>query len=73
LEVKSRLRDVLACLDDLEALVWEPYRHEGAGRPPRNPLGILKALVVSVLGTFQAIGNCIGVYGGILILGAYAI
>jgi transposase len=33
-------------LDDLEDVVWEPYRHDGAGRPPRNPLGILKALVV---------------------------
>ncbi|MEM2703488.1 MAG: transposase [Candidatus Bathyarchaeia archaeon] len=40
------LRDVLACLDDLEDVVWEPYRHEGAGRPPRNPVGILKALIV---------------------------
>jgi IS5 family transposase len=38
--------DVLACLDDLEGAVWEPYRHDGAGRPPRNPVGILKALVV---------------------------
>jgi transposase len=33
-------------LDDLEGFVCEPYRHDGAGRPPRNPLGILKALVV---------------------------
>ena len=41
-----RLRDVLACLDDLEDVVWEPYRHSGAGRPPRNPMGILKALIV---------------------------
>jgi len=46
LEVKSRLGDVLACLDDLEDVVCEPYRHCGAGRPPRNPLGILKALIV---------------------------
>jgi transposase len=46
LEVNVRLRDVLACLDDLEEFVWEAYRHNGAGRPPRNPLGILKALVV---------------------------
>jgi transposase len=46
LEVNVRLRDVLACLDDLEEFVWEPYRHDGAGRPPRNPLGILKALIV---------------------------
>jgi len=49
LEVKDRLGDVLACLDDLEDAVWEPYRHEGAGRPPRNPLGILKALVVKLV------------------------
>jgi len=39
-------RDVLSCLDDLEDVVCEPYRHKGAGRPPRNPMGILKALVV---------------------------
>jgi len=44
--VKCRLGDVLACLDDLEAVVWELYRHGGAVMPPRNPLGILKALVV---------------------------
>jgi len=44
--VNVRLRDVLACLDDLEAVVCEPYRHSGAGRPPRNPMGILKALIV---------------------------
>lgn len=44
--MKSRLGDVLACLDDLEDAVWEPYRHDGAGRPPRNPVGILKALTV---------------------------
>lgn len=46
MEVIVRLRDVLACLDDLEEFVCEPYRHKGAGRPPRNPLGILKALIV---------------------------
>jgi len=33
-------------LDDLEDVVWEPYRHSGAGRPPRNPMGILKSLIV---------------------------
>jgi len=44
--VKSRLGDVLACLDVLEEFVCEPYRHSGAGRPPRNPMGILKALIV---------------------------
>jgi len=44
--VSVRLGDVLACLDDVEGFVCEPYRHSGAGRPPRNPMGILKALVV---------------------------
>jgi hypothetical protein len=44
--VNVRLRDVLACLDDLEEFVCEPYHHSGAGRPPRNSLGILKALIV---------------------------
>jgi hypothetical protein len=44
--VNVRLGDVLACLDDLEEFVWKPYRHTGACRPPRNPLGILKALIV---------------------------
>jgi hypothetical protein len=33
-------------LDDLEDVVWETYRHDGASRSPRNPLGILKALIV---------------------------
>jgi hypothetical protein len=44
--VNVGLGDVLACLDGLEGFVCEPYRHSGAGRPPRNPLGILKALTV---------------------------
>jgi IS5 family transposase len=44
--VKDRLGDVLACLDDLEAAFWKPYRHSGAGRPPKSPPGILKALMV---------------------------
>jgi transposase len=33
-------------LDDVEEFVCEPYRHSGTGRPPRNPMGILKALIV---------------------------
>lgn len=49
MEVNCRLRDVLSCLDDLEGVVWRPYRNDGAGRPPRNPLGILKALIVKVV------------------------
>jgi hypothetical protein len=33
-------------LDALEDVVWKLYRRKGAGRLPRNPLGILKALIV---------------------------
>jgi transposase len=40
------LGDVLSCLDDFEGVVWEVYHRCGPGRPPRNPLGILKALIV---------------------------
>jgi transposase len=36
-------------LDDIEAVIWEPYHREGAGRPPRNPVGIFKALVAKRL------------------------
>jgi transposase len=36
-------------LDDIETMVWEPYHRKGAGRPPRNPVGIFKALVVKRL------------------------
>jgi len=36
-------------LDDIEDVVWEPYNRKGAGRPPRNPMGIFKALVVKRL------------------------
>jgi len=31
------------------ARVWEPYHKDGPGRPPRNPLGIFKALIVKRL------------------------
>ena len=44
--VNGRLGYVLSCLDDLEEVVWEPYHKDGPRRPPRNPLGILKALIV---------------------------
>jgi transposase len=36
-------------LDDIEEIVWEPYHKYGPGRPPRNPLGIFKALIVKRL------------------------
>jgi transposase len=36
-------------LDDIEEIVWEPYHKYGPGRPPRNPFGIFKALIVKRL------------------------
>lgn len=36
-------------LDDVEEMVWEPYHKGGPGRPPRNPMGIFKALIVKRL------------------------
>ena len=33
-------------LDNLEEVVSEAYHQEGAGRPPRKPIGIFKALIV---------------------------
>lgn len=33
-------------LDDVEKAVSEAYHKEGAGRPPRKPIGIFKALIV---------------------------
>jgi len=36
-------------LDDVEEVMWEPYHKDGPGRPPRNPLGIFKALIVKRL------------------------
>src|SRR4030042_2007693 len=33
-------------LDDIEEVVSEAYHQKGAGRPPRKPIGIFKALIV---------------------------
>jgi IS5 family transposase len=33
-------------LDDIEEVVGEAYHKEGAGRPPRKPIGIFKALII---------------------------
>jgi IS5 family transposase len=33
-------------LDDIEEVVGEAYHREGAGRPPRKPIGIFKALII---------------------------
>jgi IS5 family transposase len=33
-------------LDDIEEVLSEAYHQEGAGRPPRKPIGIFKALIV---------------------------
>jgi len=42
---------ILSRLDlyDIEEALWEPYRKDGPGRPPRNPLGIFKALIMKRL------------------------
>jgi len=34
-------------LDNIEVVVSEAFHQEGAGRPPRKPIGIFKALLVS--------------------------
>jgi hypothetical protein len=36
-------------LDDIEETLSEAYHQEGAGRPPRKPIGFFKALVVKRL------------------------
>jgi len=36
-------------LDDIEEVVWEPYHKDGPGRPPRNPVGIFKVLIIKRL------------------------
>ena len=33
-------------LGEVEDVVWEPYHRVGPGRPPRNPMGIFKALII---------------------------
>ena len=42
---------ILSRLDlyDIEEVLWEPYHKDGPGRPPRNPFGIFKALIVKRL------------------------
>jgi len=37
-------------LDNIEKTIKEPYHQTGAGRPPRSPLGIFKALMIKQLG-----------------------
>ena len=36
-------------LDNIEKPISQPYHQTGPGRPPRNPLGIFKALIVKQL------------------------
>ncbi len=36
-------------LDKIEETIKQPYHQTGAGRPPRNPLGIFKALMIKQL------------------------
>lgn len=51
MERGERLGKVLSSLglDDIEEAVWEAYHKDGPGRPPRNPLGIFKALIIKRL------------------------
>ncbi len=36
-------------LDNIEKTIKQPYHQTGAGRPPRKPLGIFKALMIKQL------------------------
>ena len=36
-------------LTNIEEILREAYHQKGAGRPPRNPIGIFKALIVKRL------------------------
>jgi len=36
-------------LDNIEKIISQPYHETGPGRPPRNPLGIFKALMIKQL------------------------
>ena len=36
-------------LDHIEKTIKQPYHQTGAGRPPRKPLGIFKALMIKQL------------------------
>ena len=36
-------------LDNIEETISQPYHETGPGRPPRNPLGIFKALMIKQL------------------------
>ena len=59
MEVGGCLGDVLSGLglDDIEEIVWEPYHKDGPGRPPRNPLGIFKALIVKRIRSIPSDGK----------------
>jgi len=54
-------------LNNIEEVVSEAYHQEGAGRPPRKPIGIFKALIVKRVSRFQATENYIDGYGMIKI------
>ena len=54
-------------LDDIEEAVSEAYHQEGAGRPPRKPIGIFKALIMKRVKQIQSDRELIGDYGMIKI------
>ena len=51
MEKHEDVASILSKLDlyEIEKTISQPYHQEGPGRPPRNPLGIFKALIVKQL------------------------
>jgi IS5 family transposase len=56
MEKREDVASILSKLDlhDIEETLSEPYHTTGPGRPPRNPLGIFKALIVKQLRTIPS-------------------
>jgi hypothetical protein len=51
MEKREDVASILSMLNlkDIEQTISQPYHKTGPGRPPRNPLGIFKALIVKQL------------------------
>jgi hypothetical protein len=45
-------------LDNIDKVVSEAYHQEGAGRPPRKPIGMFKALIVKRVKQFALCFPC---------------
>jgi len=59
MEKNGRSCSILLSLnfDDIEEVVNEAYHQEGAGRPPRKPIGIFKALTIKRVKQIPATEN----------------